>query len=158
MIHPTQKQNPIQVHLWRLSDLQELFLPPKLMKWTATADTPVPNCHVLCWKELSSSSKHPFDEMSLRLKKINVISYWLQFGKSYPCWLLPLLAIFDVCHDSMKASVLLGGIRAAPAAYGTSQTRGWIGAAAAGLHHSYIKAGSKPSLRPKPQVTAILDP
>ena len=47
----------------------------------------------------------------------------------------------------------LGG---APAAYGGSQARGWIGAAAAGLHHSYSHShmGSEPHLRPTPQLTA----
>ena len=32
---------------------------------------------------------------------------------------------------------------AAPAAYGGSQARGWIGAAAAGLHHSHHNTGSE---------------
>ena len=36
--------------------------------------------------------------------------------------------------------------RAAPTAYGGSQARGPIGAAAAGLHHSHRNAGSKPHL------------
>ena len=46
--------------------------------------------------------------------------------------------------------------RAAPAAYRSSQARGLIRAAAAGLCHS--TAGSKPSLQPTPQLTAVLDP
>ena len=46
--------------------------------------------------------------------------------------------------------------RAAPAAYGGSQARGLIGAAAAGLHHS--NSESKPYLWPTPQFTATLDP
>ena len=37
--------------------------------------------------------------------------------------------------------------RAAPAAYGSSQARGWIRAAAAGLHHSHSKTRSEPHLR-----------
>ena len=36
--------------------------------------------------------------------------------------------------------------RAVPAAYGGSQARGLIRAAAAGLHHSHGNAGSKPNL------------
>ena len=47
--------------------------------------------------------------------------------------------------------------RAAPMAYGGSQARGWIGAASAGLHHSYSNAGSKLSLQPTPQLMATLD-
>ena len=41
------------------------------------------------------------------------------------------------------------------AAYGGSQARGLIGATAADLHHSYSNAGSKPSLQPIPQLTAM---
>ena len=48
--------------------------------------------------------------------------------------------------------------RAVPTAYGVSQARSLIGATAAGLHHSHSDAGSKPSLRPTPQLTAMLDP
>ena len=39
-------------------------------------------------------------------------------------------------------------------AYGISQARSLIGAVASGLHHSYSNAGSKPRLRPTPQLTA----
>ena len=49
-------------------------------------------------------------------------------------------------------------LRAAPAAYGGSQARGRIGAAAAGLHHSHSNAASEPRLRPTPQLTARPDP
>ena len=43
--------------------------------------------------------------------------------------------------------------RAVPAAYGGSQARGWIGAAAASLHHSNSNARSEPSLQAIPQLT-----
>ena len=46
---------------------------------------------------------------------------------------------------------------AAPAAYGGSQARGQIGAAAAGLYHSHSNTGSEPCLRPTPQLMAMLD-
>ena len=45
-----------------------------------------------------------------------------------------------------------------PTAYGSSQARGWIGAAAAGLHHSPSNARSEPCLWPTPQLTAMPDP
>ena len=48
--------------------------------------------------------------------------------------------------------------RAAPAAYGGSQARGWIGAIAAGLHHSHSNTRSEPHLQPTPQHTATPDP
>ena len=48
--------------------------------------------------------------------------------------------------------------RAALLAYESSQVGGQLRAAAAGLHHSHSNLGSKPHLRPTPQLTAILDP
>ena len=47
---------------------------------------------------------------------------------------------------------------AAPTAYGVSHARGQIRAVAAGLHQSHSNAGSKPSLQPTPQLTAMPDP
>ena len=48
--------------------------------------------------------------------------------------------------------------RAASTAYGGSQARGPIRAAAASQHHSHSNAESEPCLRPTPQLTATLDP
>ena len=48
--------------------------------------------------------------------------------------------------------------RVVPGAYGGSQARGRNGATAAGLHHSHSNTGSKPRLRPTPQLTATPDP
>ena len=46
---------------------------------------------------------------------------------------------------------------AAPAAYGGSQARGWIGAVATGLRQSHSNAGSEPRLQPTPQLMATPD-
>ena len=43
-------------------------------------------------------------------------------------------------------------------AYGVSQARGQIRAAAAGLRHSHSNATSEPHLRPIPKLTATPDP
>ena len=48
--------------------------------------------------------------------------------------------------------------RAAPVAYGGSQTRGLIGAVAAGLCHSHSNARSGLHLRPTPELMAMPDP
>ena len=45
-----------------------------------------------------------------------------------------------------------------PMAYGGSQARGLIEAAAAGLHQSHSNGGPEPRLRPTPQLMATLDP
>ena len=47
---------------------------------------------------------------------------------------------------------------AAPAAYGGSQARGRIGAAATSLRQSHSNAGSEPHLQPTPQLMATPDP
>ena len=47
---------------------------------------------------------------------------------------------------------------AAPEAHGGSQASGQRGAVAASLHHRRSNAGSKPSLRPTPQLTATATP
>ena len=48
--------------------------------------------------------------------------------------------------------------RAAPAAYGSSQAKGRIRAAADGLHHSHSYARSEPHLQNMLQLAATLDP
>ena len=48
--------------------------------------------------------------------------------------------------------------RAAPAAYGDSQARGPVGAAATGLYHSQSNARSQLRLRPTPQLMVTPDP
>ena len=42
-------------------------------------------------------------------------------------------------------------------AYGSSQARSRIGAAAAGPYHSHSNSGSEPHLRPMPQLAAMAD-
>ena len=48
--------------------------------------------------------------------------------------------------------------RVAPEAYGDSQARGPVRAAAAGLCLSHSNTGSKPCVQPTPQLTAMPDP
>ena len=49
-------------------------------------------------------------------------------------------------------------LKAASAAYGSSQARGQTGAVAASLHHSHSNMGSESRLQPIPQLTATADP
>ena len=48
--------------------------------------------------------------------------------------------------------------RATFVAYGDSQARVWIGDVATGLRHIHSNTGSKPPLRPTPEIMAMLDP
>ena len=54
--------------------------------------------------------------------------------------------------------ILFCFFRAVPAAYGGSQARSRIKAAAAGPHPSHSNVGSKPHLQPIPQLMAMPDP
>ena len=49
-------------------------------------------------------------------------------------------------------------LRAAPPAYGSSQARGQMGAAAASLKHSHSNARSELHLQPTPQLMAMPNP
>ena len=60
-----------------------------------------------------------------------------------------LIFFFFFCHFTSS--------RAAPMAYGDSQTRGRIRAVATGIHQSHSYAGSEPRLQPTPQLTATSD-
>ena len=70
-------------------------------------------------------------------------------------------------HDNIElGSEQMGGIffififclfRASHMAYGSSQARGPIGAAATDLRHSYSNTGSKLYLQPSPQLKAVPD-
>ena len=54
-------------------------------------------------------------------------------------------------------SFLFFFFKAAPVAYGSSQARAQIGAAAASLCHSHSNVGSEPHLQPTLQLSAMLD-
>ena len=84
-----------------------------------------------------------------------------EIGYSSICYTLgPYgLSIFNVivwrCQFFWCVFFFFSFFRAAPVAYGSSQSRGWIGAAAASLCHSHsIAVGSEPPLQPTPQPEA----
>ena len=83
------------------------------------------------------SSSQRFVELQCRLHSVSV-----SFCGS--------LSLFFFC--------LFAFSRAALVAFGGSQARGLIGAVAAGLCQSHSNVGSKPRLRPTPQLTAMPDP
>ena len=58
--------------------------------------------------------------------------------------------ILSLKHDKDPTFKTFYFIRVALMAYGGSQTRGWIGAVAASLHHSHNSAGSETYLWPAP--------
>ena len=59
------------------------------------------------------------------------------------------------CGVGLEHDLFFG---ATPAAYGSSQARGGIGATAACLCHGHSNTGSEPRLLHTPQLTATLDP
>ena len=60
--------------------------------------------------------------------------------------------------SSLGSFLFLFFFRAAPMAYGGSEARRRIGAAAASLRHGLSNSGSEPHLQPTRQLTATLDP
>ena len=72
----------------------------------------------------------------------------MQIGKKKP---------YRLERNKENYLILLGGVGAAPTAYGSSQAGGQIGAAAAGSCHSHSNVGPEPHLQPTPQLTAVPD-
>ena len=71
----------------------------------------------------------------------------------------PLTSVQMFCHFLFCVCVCVCVFsRAAPMAYGSSQSRGLIRAVAAGLCQSHHNAGSEPCLQPTAQLTATQDP
>ena len=82
-------------------------------------------------------------------------------GLSYICQILnPLREARDQTRILMDTSHVLFflSFRAASVACGGSQARGPVRAVAAGLCQRYSKGGSKPCLRPTPQLRTTPDP
>ena len=70
-----------------------------------------------------------------------------------------LVEFFSIFGTKSSGGFLfLFSLKATGAAYGSSQARGQIGAAAASLHHSHSNTRSELHLQPMPQLTATPDP
>ena len=69
-----------------------------------------------------------------------------------------LFFTFSLCGSFVVVVVVVAISWAAPSAYGGSQARGRIGAAATSLHQSHSNAGPELCLQPTPQLTAAPDP
>ena len=84
----------------------------------------------------------------------------LPFSHRHTCWRVwtTKQKVFHAPAPLFIYLFLLLLFRAAPVAYGSSQPRGWIRAAAATLLHSNNNMGSEPHLWPTLQFTATLDP
>ena len=85
--------------------------------------------------------------LALLLQQLRLL-LWPMFGNFHMPWAQP-----KKLPSSLFFLVFSGG---APVAYGGSQARGRIGAAATGLSHSYSNTGSELHLRPAPQLMATL--
>ena len=115
-----------------------------------------------CWTLLKFRTEHFFTQQKLRLCVQDHL--WGSFSQPPP--LLNQLKTFFFFFRTIVQVIQVGKwiflfvlafSRAAPEAYGGSQARGLIGAAAASLHHSQSNMGSEPPLWPTPQPTATPD-
>ena len=90
------------------------------------------------------------------LEQITTFSSCYSTNGSTPHWRKQKFFFFFFFYLFIYLFILLS--RAALGAYGSSQDRGWIGAAAVCLRHSHSNSGSKLYLPPTPQLRARLDP
>ena len=90
----------------------------------------------------SEHTKHPWFVL---FKYVNLKSVQMIVSIKLGLWVVYLFTYFCL-------------FRATHVANGSFQARGPMGATAASLHHSHNYAGSKPCLRPIPQLTATADP
>ena len=132
--------------------------------------------HLLWWKvPLNNLSlMHFLFFLFLSYENLKIYIFWIQLSQIQVLpnickYFVPLYGLyFHFLHSvlwSMKLKnyflpffFFFNLFRAASAAHGGSQARGWIGAIAAGLRQSHSNVGSEPSLRPTPQLMAMLDP
>ena len=122
-----------------------------------------------CWRIMSALSLHSFIIQQVcttvdHYQEPRLVVLEVQRYKMYGAWHhikeVGILAV-DTDNNNYNAIsfyVFILCFRATPAAYGSSQARGWIRATSAGLHHTHSNTGSKPCLQPTPQLMAMLDP
>ena len=111
-------------------------------------------------------------KLSVLLVKLCFLTQVLWFQPDIMClWIMIIskskvgaLLINCANIELLKRNILLFLIlffaffRVVPMLYGSSQTRDWIRAIAAGLCHSHSNVGSEPHLWPTPQLMITLDP
>ena len=107
----------------------------------------------VCFQGLPGSVRITWDAVENTDSQSLLCSYSMRISESELC-----LLHFKQTPHSFYFFLGGGPFRAAPAAYGGSQARGWIRAIAAGLHHSCSSTGSELCLCPIPQLMAMLDP
>ena len=88
---------------------------------------------------------------------MNIGSYFIGLSNNLVLTIL-FIWIFILFYFILIFFVFLPFLGPLPMAYGGSQARGLIKAVATSLHQSNSNAGSKPHLRPTPQLTATLEP
>ena len=74
-----------------------------------------------------------------------------RYGHTSYNWIFNHMSVNFVLNQGQLFCLFVCLFRAKPAAYGSSQARDWIRAAAASLYHSRSNAGSEPRLQPTPQ-------
>ena len=95
----------------------------------------------------------PGIELASSWMLVRFVNHWAITGT-----LILLLILFIFILFYLFIFCLFVFSRAAPMAYGGSQARGPVGAAAAGLYHSHSNTGSEPCLQPTPQLMATSEP
>ena len=120
------------------------------------------------WSGFMEYSFYPMTLTSLLyFNNIKFRSYQKSWTEIY--WKILKRITYDSCPPTIQSTLwrqlfffffffFFCPFRAAPTAYGSSLARGGIGAATAGLHHSFGNTGSRPCLWHTPQLMATPDP
>ena len=142
--------------------------------WFLTAPYLCLNCHfgespsriglVLVSPVIRLAPAGPPEEVHTPFVFLSWQTVWVEYSRlksEYSSWPAGQKSLSKEKNFSLSLSLSLSlffFFRAAPAVYGSSETRGWIGAAAAGLCHSHSNTKSEPHLPSTPQLSATLDP
>ena len=96
----------------------------------------------LYWASILAKSSTPLTIKSIWL---NFNKCWLVFTNGFHEWKVTLdqLLFKRASQCPFNFFFFFCFFRASPTAYGHSQAKGWLGAAAASLHHSHSNAGSE---------------
>ena len=128
----------VRMWVWSLASLSGLRI--QCLLWAASVSHRHSLDLLLPWLWHRPAAAAPIRPLAWAIKGKKIDSYGVHFF-----FFLLLLLLFCL-------------FRATPVAYGSSQARGRIGAAATSLHHSHSNAGSEQHLWPTLQLVAMPDP
>ena len=153
-----KKDNPVQTEFSGLV-LNSLHTPAKMStpgpQWFQTPALNQNGSPGLRKKKKKNAGHHVRDLIQLARGQAAAIAFLCSRVSQVFFFLSSFLFFLPSFLPSFLSFLLF---RVPPAAYGSSQARGQIGAVTTGLHHSHSNTGSEPHLWSIPQLTATRNP